>query len=580
MSALGDLEHLRLRVKVDGSDLVEEALAGPGTVRVGDLSVEVAETTSGWTWSLAPSGDAPVAVESVALAWDAGAVGADPRFFRQGYQSWSPTSVGRLGVDEDPSRAEGSMSISRGLYHADSRVAPAGELRSELVTLLDCGADGPVLCAGFRSGAEHDGTFRAHLDDGRVTLAAEAHLGCAVMAPGERRDLHAVDLAEGDRAAAPELLEAWASGAGAEGGARVGAPFQVGWCSWYQYFASIDEALIRSNLALAADWPFSVFQLDDGYQAAIGDWLVTNERFPAGLEALAAEINAVGMTPGIWLAPFLVAPSSTVALEHPDWIVPHASGTPLVGMVNDEWGGLVHVLDTTRPEVLAHIEATAAALAVAGYGYLKLDFTYAPALPGRYADTSMTPASRVRRGMEAVRRGAGDAAFLLGCGLPLGAGIGVVDGMRIGPDVAPWWEPQADVAGVPGYDDAQPSTRNAYRNTASRSFMHRRLWLNDPDCLMLRTSDTRLSADAVRGWAMAVAASGGTALASDDLALLGPESRSLLDEVLATARSVDDASRSGPPPRCDDLLDAEVPTTLSSPGRRLVLDPTTGAVVA
>ena len=36
------------------------------------------------------------------------------------------------------------------------------------------------------------------------------------------------------------------------------------------------------------------------------------------------------------------------------------------------------------------------------------------------------------------------------------------------------------------------STRNAWQSTLARSFMHRRLWLNDPDCLMLRTDETEL----------------------------------------------------------------------------------------
>jgi hypothetical protein len=56
---------------------------------------------------------------------------------------------------------------------------------------------------------------------------------------------------------------------------------------------------------------------------------------------------------------------------------------------------------------------------------------------GVWRDRSLTPAQRVRAGYDAIRRGAGDDTFLLGCGAPQGACIGVVDGMRIGPDVAP-----------------------------------------------------------------------------------------------------------------------------------------------
>jgi alpha-galactosidase len=194
-------------------------------------------------------------------------------------------------------------------------------------------------------------------------------------------------------------------------------------------------------------------------------------------------------------------------------------------MVNEHWGGHVHVLDTTDPEVLAHLEGVAADLVAAGFPYLKLDFTYAPSIGGRYADPSQTPAQRVRAGMEAVRRGAGDDTFLLGCGLPLGAGIGLVDGMRIGADVAPSWDLRPGQYAPGGYADNEPATVNAWRNTLTRSWMHRRLWLNDPDCLMLRTVGTELRPSEVEAWALAVGASGGMALVSDDLALLDEPAR-------------------------------------------------------
>ena len=87
-----------------------------------------------------------------------------------------------------------------------------------------------------------------------------------------------------------------------------------------------------------------------------------------------------------------------------------------------------------------------------------------------------------------------------------------------------------------------PSTANALRATQARQFMHRRLWLNDPDCVMLRTTDTALTADEVRTWAMAVGHSGGMVLVSDDLSLLGPDAHALLADVIATGREADAAT--------------------------------------
>ena len=98
-----------MRVRRTGADPVELQPSGPGPVAAGDVEVAVAETADGWSWSVANRGDAPVALDAVAIGWDAGPAGADPRLLRNGYQSWSPCGVARLGVDEDPSRAAGSI---------------------------------------------------------------------------------------------------------------------------------------------------------------------------------------------------------------------------------------------------------------------------------------------------------------------------------------------------------------------------------------------------------------------------------------------------------------------------------------
>jgi alpha-galactosidase len=233
-------------------------------------------------------------------------------------------------------------------------------------------------------------------------------------------------------------------------------------------------------------------------------------------------------------------------------------------------------LDTTHPEVATHLEAVAAAVVDAGFPYLKLDFTFSPSVDGGYADPTRTPAERVRAGYEAIRRGAGDGAFLLGCGVPLSNVVGLVDANRIGPDVAPVWslEPTEEV--VAGYLGVQPATAHAFTNTLTRAFMHRRLWLNDPDCLMLRTEDTTLTPAAARTWAHAVGVSGGMALVSDDLSLLGTDARALLDEVVGLGREADADASIGGGARCPDLLQHSSPGRLVSAAGGLEADPFTG----
>jgi alpha-galactosidase len=505
-------------------------------------------------------------VRSVALVHHLETQGA-LRLFSNGYQSWSRAGLVRWGEGDDPSRSDGSIALLRAFHHADKQVAATDTRRSEAVTVL---ADaGPTrLLIGFDAGTDHDGTIWLRSGEQGVEVVVEAFLGGAVLAPGESRRLHNVLLAEGDDASA--LLEAWATYSGAVQGARTGAPFQVGWCSWYHYFHGVTETDLRSNLAQADKWPFDVFQLDDGFQSAIGDWLTTNERFPSDLDRLASDIAAAGYQPGLWIAPFLASPDSAIVREHPDWIAAYRPGRPLVGNFEPGWGGATWTLDTTNPEVLNHLEQLASALVEAGFTYLKLDFTYAPAIDGVFTDPSRTPAQRVRAGYDAVRRGAGDDAFILGCGAPLGCTVGVVDGMRIGSDVAPVWHPDRELF---GYTDTGPATLNAWRNTLTRSFMHRKLWLNDPDCLMLRRSETRMTPEAIEAWGRAVGVSGGMALVSDDLSLLGPDERSFLDRVLQLGRAADAEAANGRPPRCPDLLENDVPGQLVSAEAMLDADP-------
>ncbi len=580
-----------------------------GSVRVGPLEVTVTgepgppvgvpdpvgSVGTVVEWSVANAGDSPVAVEAVDLVWQVHDADRPLRFFRHGYQSWSPSGVAVLGIDRDPSRARGSLAMARGVHHADAAVAEPGELRSEWVTVLRAGIQSPIL-VGFDGGERHDGTLRLREGETGPELRVEAFLGGAVLAPGESRPLHAVlvgaapvpaGAAAGPGSGASELLEAWAEQVGRRAGARTRAPYQVGWCSWYHYFHDVAEADVRSNLALADRWPFDVFQLDDGYQAAIGDWTVTNERFHAGVEDVASAIAAAGMIPGLWIAPFIVAPDSAVARAHPDWLArePVRIGAterdaPLPGMYNPSWGGgqggFMWALDTTHPEVLAHLEGLARDLVDAGYQYLKLDFTFAPSYEGRWYDPAATPAQRVRAGYDAIRRGAGDGTFILGCGVPLSNVVGTVDGNRIGSDVAPSWLRKGGGEGLAGYESALPATRHALHATLARSFMHRRLWLNDPDCLMLRSAETDLGAEAARTWTRAVALSGGMALVSDDLSLLDDDARRRLDEAVEVGRHSDEAAAAGTTPRCDDLMRHRDVGELTALGQHLVVDAATG----
>lgn len=468
---------------------------------------------------------------------------ASHRFLRHGWQSWSYTGTAELDAGGVPEFPSGSW--LRGMHHGTGE-EPAdrrGWWESDLVSVVGASPSGPCCCVGALERGHSFGVVYARPSgqSGQdVQIEVELRVDAAVD-PGESRELESLRVELGTDATA--LLERFADELGRNNAARTAHSFVAGWCSWYHFFHDVTEQDILRNLeALANDrdgLPVDVVQIDDGYQHAIGDWLETNSKFPRGLAPLAREIRAAGFTAGLWTAPFNAVPESRFASEHPDWLLEH-EGAPFRGLLHPEWSAdaAVYVLDTSRAEVLAHLEGVFSELVGMGFQYLKLDFLYSVAMKCTSSDPRVSRAERLRRGLEAIRRGAGEEAFLLGCGCPLGAAVGIVDGMRIGPDVAPHWDFDPTRA-IPGLEPAMPSTRSALRSVLARSWMHRRLWLNDPDCLMARATDTALSRDERESLAGAIAATGGMLVFSDDVPLLAREDRELIRETRAVAEAVD-----------------------------------------
>ena len=479
------------------------------------------------------------------------------RFFKHGYQSWS-NSLG-YGIGASRTHPRDTAHFVTRVNHQSEPTRPAEfpeAQTSELFTIVDAGAAPERVLAGF-IGASSLTTLSISSAD---KIVARAILDNVVLAPGAHRELDPILIARADESAA-RMAARWADAAGRWMNARVSAPFQRGWCSWYHYFHTITEEALRANLkaleAMRSEFPIDVIQLDDGFQSSLGDWDTTNFKFPSGLKKIAAEIRAAGFKAGIWTAPFLAARDSRIMIDHPDWFIVHDdTGEPVRAGHGANWtvsdDKFAYALDPSNPAFAAHLRHLFEKLTRDfGYSYLKLDFLYAGAAPGRRHDLNLTRGETLRRGLEAIRAGAGDDAFILGCGCPIGQAIGIVDGMRIGPDVSPSWG--SDAKGV-----TDPSTVYALDAIVARSFMHRRLWLNDPDCLMLRSRETRLNADERAALAAVIAASGGMLLISDDMSLLDAETGKFFREVAQIAEKIDSNATREPILALDLMTTADV----------------------
>jgi len=258
------------------------------------------------------------------------------------------------------------------------------------------------------------------------------------------------------------------------------------WCSWYSLYSWINERIFLKALRDFGDMPFDVFQIDDGWQLAYGDW-EANNKFSSGMKSLAEKISANGKTPGIWLAPFLVSPNSQLAKAHPNWLLRDEKGNLVRAGIT--WSGNPYALDSSHPEMLEWLEGLIRKVRNWGYGYLKLDFLYTGALIGkRYQDISREVA--YRNAMQIIREAAGEA-YILACGAPIVPSLGSCDGMRVGPDVAPYWLNKPLSVWLNNPNDT--STQNAIRTS-----LHR-LWLRpivnvDPDVAFFRSKYNKLSA--------------------------------------------------------------------------------------
>ncbi|MDH4197644.1 MAG: alpha-galactosidase [Candidatus Aminicenantes bacterium] len=319
-----------------------------------------------------------------------------------------------------------------------------------------------------------------------------------------------------------ELLAAYGKLLRRENRVRLSRWNPVGWCSWYQYFGRLTWGDILKNLDLAQadpDFPFEVFQVDDGYERDIGDWLEGEDGYPA-LPEMAAAVRGRGFVPGIWTAPFSAAETSGLAARHPGWMVAEASGPKLCYR---GWGKNVFALDTTRPEVQAWLFDVFRGLKKAGFDYFKIDFLFAAAMAGSRL-RNLTPIQAYRDGLRVIRRAVG-RSFVLGCGAPLLASAGLVDGMRVGEDTAPYWKTK----------DSPFEGPNAYfalKNALHRQFLHRSLWLNDPDCVLLRSREVELTAAEREMYALASGAMDNMILVSDDLSLVDAAGKETLRRAL------------------------------------------------
>jgi hypothetical protein len=315
-------------------------------------------------------------------------------------------------------------------------------------------------------------------------------------------------------------------------------PEIAGYCTWYsdKHGGASDEKGIGELAAYVAKelkpFGFSFLQIDDEWQDG-GTYNGPRRGFdrvrpagpyPHGMQPVAEQLSRLGLTTGLWFMPFARNHQDPEYRDRQHWFARRADGRPY----ETNWGGTS--LDLTQPQVKAHLAALVKRIHSWGINYFKMDGLWTGmAAEQVYVndgyvddhfgnnrplhDPQKTNVEAFRDGLKLAHEAAGPDVFLSGCNVSqnarsLGASIGLVDSMRVGPDNGQKW---ADFRKEIKTNECGSLISGPIRGSRLY-FLNGRVWWNDPDPCYVRKWIPMNQARLLSSW---VALSGAFYLNSD-----------------------------------------------------------------
>ncbi len=323
-------------------------------------------------------------------------------------------------------------------------------------------------------------------------------------------------------------------------------PDILGYTSWYNYYEKIDEQKILQSLdsvgnmsagtgtsadgaatESVANVKFDLFQIDDGYETAVGDWLsIDPVKFPNGLAGIVDKIHAKGMKAGIWLAPFAAESKSTIYKEHPEWFFDYKSG--------GNWSGF-YGLNSDNADAMEYVGRCLRYYADMGFDFFKLDFLYAV---NPREISSRTRAQITQSAYEFIREKLPDKT-ILGCGAMI-MNSSCFDYLRVGPDVSLKFD---DTWYMRLLHRERISTKVTIQNTIYRSFLDKRLFGCDPDVFILRDENNKLTAAQKEALITINALFGSVMMTSDNVSEYDAQKKELFMKALNLRRATEKGYR-------------------------------------
>lgn len=278
-------------------------------------------------------------------------------------------------------------------------------------------------------------------------------------------------------------------------------------------------------------------EIDDGYQKNLhlGNWLESTDKFPKGMEGISKDLQALGLRPGVWLAPFAVTEDAPVFKEHPEWFVKYGSDWYHANVPVK-----IYDFDSTAPGALDWLINVFRTFQKWGYQFFKNDFSGSllNSTGKQYYNRKQTGLMRWRwtwRKIKEALGGDGVVSLQL-CGVNNIGALGIMDTVRVANDIVPqvgdvqWKIIRTDVA----------------MTGINRWWQNKHFFIADPDNLeVAEYKDYRLYMDIVDyqyKWALSfdearfraalVVAVGGNIVLGDRLTLLEPERIDIIKKTL------------------------------------------------
>ena len=292
-----------------------------------------------------------------------------------------------------------------------------------------------------------------------------------------------------------------------------------GYTSWYNYYQNINEEIITRDLE-GLDSRFNLFQIDDGYESFVGDWLdIDINKFPNGFKDIVDKIHKKGYKAGIWLAPFVAEEKSKLFKEHPDYFKMQ-NGAPVKCGAN--WSSF-YALDFENEDAKAYIKKCLEYYIDLGFDFFKLDFLYAISLPLYVGKTRAMVADSAYAFIKEILKD----KLVLGCGAIPSNCYNRFEYLRIGPDVSLIFD---DVWYMKYMHRERISTKLTLQNTIYRSLFNNHCFLNDPDVFLLRDDNISLSSKQKEALLMINSLFGGVLMTSDNIGAYESDQQLLLEE--------------------------------------------------